>query len=184
MLVVGIDGGITIDGGMGVVVFDADAPAIRFSETITPLVTGAKGKPWEVRLDAALLWLESWLTAVPFAGQLSLLAYETAWVGENPQVGLKLATLTGGLRVLARQYGMPAIGVAPTQAKVALTKNHKADKDAMRRTARRLFGKALVHTYHEADALGVALAGEALHRRAELALMAVIEETVTEDVGL
>jgi|GEM_PF-5532452 len=173
MLVVGIDGGITIDGGMGVSVVDTEPLSVQFAETVTPLLTGTKGRSWEARLDAGLFWLETWLKAGPYAGQIVLLAYETAWIGGNPQVGLKLSTLTGGLRVLARQHGMSAIGVAPSQAKVALTKNHKADKDEMRCTARRLFGKTLIRSYHEADAVGVALAGEAIHRRSEGALTGI-----------
>jgi len=54
---------------------------------------------------------------------------------------------------------------------VALTGQHTATKEMMQRAARVLFGREL--SEHEADACGVALAGEASVRRARLVREAV-----------
>jgi hypothetical protein len=101
---------------------------------------------------------------------VDLLAYELPHVGSfkneqggqstNAQTAIKLAHLCGIVRCIAAICGVPVVGVQPTQAKVALTGNGAAKKGDMVRMAKLMFGEEL--SEHEADAVGVALAGAAL----------------------
>lgn len=100
------------------------------------------------------------------AGQLAGVGYELPWQGVNPQTALRLADLGGAIRGLACSFQVPVVGLSPAEAKIALTGEKGANKEAMQRAALLQFGCVL--TSHEADAVGVALSARAILHRAAL----------------
>jgi Holliday junction resolvasome RuvABC endonuclease subunit len=56
--------------------------------------------------------------------------------------------------------GIACVGVSPAEAKLALANHGHADKAAMMRAAAHIFGRSI--SKDEADACGVALAGQGL----------------------
>jgi len=101
-----------------------------------------------------------------------LVAYEAPHGEQNPQTFRKLAALEGAILAACARCGAPALDVQPSAAKAALAGDGRADKAAMIAAARQAFAADL--RSHEADALGVALAAEAISRRAALAARAAV----------
>lgn len=84
-------------------------------------------------------------------------AYEMPHFVENHQTTIKLAKVCGAIAAMCALRGVACIAVQPTQAKVALTGNARAAKGDMQTAALQQFGRKL--SSHEADAIGVAIAG-------------------------
>lgn len=112
-----------------------------------------------------------WSIACEVSGLLlqhkpNLVAVETVWIpkegkrGRNPQSVFKLAECRGAILTGAGGYTAGLEDIAPSTAKKALTGSGRADKEAMIRFATLLlrvkFGDI---NEHEADALGIAMAG-------------------------
>lgn len=148
--------------GGALISFDAEPALIR-----TFRLHAHCGGDWQRRADDVLMQLKDHLALeiLPYYPRL-LLAYELPHVERNAQTALRLADLGGGVRGLAAAYGLACIGVQSAEAKIGLTGDHTATKEMMQHAARAVFGRAL--SEHEADACGVALAGEAIVRRAQL----------------
>lgn len=146
--------------GLAMLAFDSGTPSLIFTHSIRSI----RGGDWQRRADEVLGELRDWLRieVLPFYPPF-LFSYELAHVQTNPQTALRLADLGGGIRGLAAMLEYPCIGVEPVQGKVALTGQAGADKQMMIDACRKFFGRAL--SEHEADAVGHALAGEALVRR-------------------
>lgn len=144
--------------GCAMLEFDGATPRLLFTRSIR----STRGGDWQARTDEVLGELRDWLLVevVPFYPRF-LVAYELAHVDKNVQTALRLADLGGGVRGLALAMECSCIGVEPAQSKVALTGLSNADKGAMVRAARVLFGVEV--SEHEADAVGHALAGQAAY---------------------
>lgn len=143
--------------------FDGATPRLLFTRSIR----STRGGDWQARTDEVLGELREWvlIDVVPYYPRF-LISYELSHVDKNVQTALRLADLGGGVRGLALSLDCPCIGVEPAQSKVALTGLSNADKGAMVRAARVLFGVEVPE--HEADAIGHALAGQALVRQREI----------------
>lgn len=112
-----------------------------------------------------------WSIACDISGLITrhkpdVLAIETIWIAKegkkrrNPQSIFKLAECRGAILTGAGGHTIGVIDIAPSTAKKALTGSGRADKEAMIRFAA-LFLKVKSKTIneHEADALGIAMAG-------------------------
>jgi len=127
MYVLGVDGGLTEKSGMGLALFDPETLAWCATTTITPKKLGVPARSsWDTRVDSAIRWLDGWLAATIDYPNLQVIAYETAWIGANPQVAIKVATLCGAVRALGVFRNVPTIGISPAEGKIALTKDPRA----------------------------------------------------------
>lgn len=151
--ILGLDGGLTAANPTGAVILEL-FPEPRLLEALPLVVVHASG--WEDVADRVGGMVDELVRAY----QPHALAYELPHMKVNAQTALKLATLTGTFRRVARTHAIPAQAVQPAQAKKALTTNGAATKLQMMGAARRLLGQSLAKD--EADAVGVALAGAAL----------------------
>ena len=97
-------------------------------------------------------------------GGVTLLAVEWPYVGENPQSALDLAACCGAALAAAGEAGVTTHLVSPAQAKQALVGVGNATKEQMIAAVRVQFGRALPKD--QADAVGIALAGLVIVRRA------------------
>lgn len=164
MIVLGIDPGFA-SAATGGALLDLGGAAPRLIATYT--LRARRGGAWHVRVDDILVQLHDLLRIeiLPYYPSL-LLGYELPHVEKNVQTALRLADLGGAVRGIGVVYGLSVVGVQPAESKVALTGDAGADKAAMVRAARVLFGRDL--SEHEADAIGHALAAEAELRRARV----------------
>lgn len=160
MLVLGFDLGLTKDAPTALAVLwmpPGHPPILRHTCRLIP-----HGTDWRDRVaslaNSASMFIDQHRPA--------LVGYEAAHGRLNLQTLRKLACLEGAMLVVCAQLGIPSRDVQPAEAKVALAGDGRADKATMIAAARQQFGVVL--TSHEADAIGVALAAEALHRRAAL----------------
>ncbi len=158
MIVLGIDPGLTKENPTGIAVIETDGDGeLVYSCT----VYAPKKVLWTARLNLIIDSLRKITIDFP---SIALVAYEYPFIGRNSQSTIKLAHVCGVCYTLGRPCQM----VFPTQAKVALTGNGKADKAAMVKMARSMFGASV--TKDIADAIGIAMGGEAIYRRAQYAL--------------
>lgn len=142
--------------------FEGATLVLKWTHTIH-----ARGSTWQARLNFIAADLSLWLRieVLPYWPPF-LVAFELAHVDKNAQTALRLADLGGVCRGVALAYQLDAIGVEPSQSKVALADRSDATKADMIARARQLFGRTL--TEHEADAVGHALAGQAIYHRSRL----------------
>ncbi len=95
-----------------------------------------------------------------------LIAYEAAHLGRNAQTLRKLSCIEGAILLAAAAHAIPAQDVQPVQSKIALASDARATKQMMVDAAKLLY--QVNSGDHIADAIGHALAGEGLFRRAQL----------------
>jgi Holliday junction resolvasome RuvABC endonuclease subunit len=166
MRVLGLDLGIRKENPSAAALlhFAGDpSPRLLLVCTLAP-----SAKAWQARVQQLHLRLADLFTT----WRPDLVVYEAPHAQRDMQVFRKLAALEGAILAAAAAAGVPVLDVQPSQAKVALAGDSAADKDAMIEAARREFGPRLVS--HEADAIGVALAGETLHRRQAMLTKAAV----------
>lgn len=121
----------------------------------------AGGTDWVAALDHLAPQLDKVLARTT----ATLVAYEPApYCGSKPVYG-KLFVVRWLIISASRRHGKQVVAVQPTQAKVALVGKARATKRDMIRMAEVLGMDN--PTEHMADALGVALAGERLHKSTE-----------------
>lgn len=120
------------------------------------------GAPWFARLGEVIVQVDVWLQNV-LTGRPAGFAFESVYLDKNQQTTIALATLGGLLGGVALTRGCPVVRVYPVQGKVALTGDSRAGKAAMRQAAETLFGQPA--DQHVADAIGIALHGEAVLRQ-------------------
>lgn len=158
MIVLGVDPGLTKENptGIAVVETDGDGELVHSCTVYAP-----KKALWTARLSLIVCSLQKIITDFP---SIALVTYEYPFIGNNSQSTIKLAHVGGACYALGRPCQM----VFPAQAKVALTGDGKANKAAMVKMARNMFGVSV--TKDEADAIGIAMAGEAIYRREQYAL--------------
>lgn len=165
------------------VCFTGLVPTVRWALALRPQVAGATwgelptvGSSGKARQRPLLADSAPWGARVAAIGLLALataqgqpcelLAYEASYFARNLQTLRKLAALEGVILLIAAQLDLPVVAVQPAEAKIALAGDAQADKLMMIAAARRLGWPG--SSSHEADAIGVALAAEAQHRRAQL----------------
>jgi Holliday junction resolvasome RuvABC endonuclease subunit len=167
MLTIGIDPGLA-DAPMGCAAVRFDDSTLRLLDTRLLRPARGTGRDWQARCDSLLEQLASWLRIeiLPYWPPPILLAYELTHIQANPQTALRLADLGGGVRGITAALEILAIGVQPAASKVALTGHASATKAMMQQAASVLFGGS--RSEHEADAIGHALAGQALWHRANV----------------
>lgn len=157
MIVLGIDPGLTKENPTAIAVVDTDAMSIiHCHDVYAPARTD-----WTERLALVVTSLQ---VTVANMSSIELVCYEQPFLGKNVQSTIKLAHICG----VAYTLGRPCQTVSPIEAKIALTRNRKASKDDMIMMAKRVFNTTC--TKDQADAAGVALAGEAIYRRAQYAV--------------
>jgi len=145
--------------------FTGDRPALL--DTFQARTTDGGGNDaWFARLGEVAGQVDAWLQTALADGVPTGFAFEAVYLENNPTVTIGLATLGGLLAGLARARGCPVARVYPVQAKTALAGSAKAGKSAMMEASGRLFG--LTTDQHLADAIGVALHGEAVLRQRRL----------------
>lgn len=155
----GVDIGFTKESPLSLVVVElGDKPVLISHELFMP-EKGVKG--WEASIDNIGKQLGECFDVWGIDGYyIDLLAYELPHIHLNAQTTIKLAHMCGIVRKIAVDAGIPVRGVQPSQAKAALVGSGAATKEQMVATALMLFGVEL--STHEADAVGVALAGASL----------------------
>lgn len=158
MIVLGIDPGMTSRNPTGLAVVDCYSNDLLASMTV-PII---KKAPWTRQLtmiaEAIVVALDS--PQYDIAGA----AYELPHVANNPRVAIQLAHVGGVVVGICALRGIPCIGISPAEAKLALAGHGAADKEAMMRATKNIFGRLM--SKDEADAAGVALAGQgSLFRR-------------------
>lgn len=158
MFVLGIDLGIRPENPSAAALADLSAtPRLVAAWTLAPA-----RRTWQARVQA----LHGAIYALITREAPALVAYEAPHGEKNLQTYRKLAALEGAILAACGRAGVAVVDVQPAQAKQALAGDHQADKAAMVDAARMYFGAALFS--HEADALGVALAGEVKIRQGRL----------------
>jgi Holliday junction resolvasome RuvABC endonuclease subunit len=160
MLILGIDLGLRADNPAAWALIDLlpNGPVVRDWAEIRPRATAWQDRVGEV--GRALFRVITQHTP-------ALIAYEAAHMEKNAQVLRKLSCVEGAILLAANVAGCPTQDVQPVQAKIALASDASATKQAMIAAARILYG--ITATSHGADAIGIALAGEGLYRRALIA---------------
>lgn len=158
MKVLALDPGLTRQNPAGLAVVDTDVPRLLYID--------------KVLLPIDIDWYER-LTIIAIALQRVILLYQPlimAWeippLMKNAQTLIKLSHIGGVAAGVAAQYGLLLQPVSPIEAKQALTGNDKADKADMIRAVKTLFGYDV--SKDQADAVGIALAAEALARQRRL----------------
>lgn len=161
MIVLGVDPGLTQRNPTGLAVVDTHGPTL-LSSMVIPVV---KNAPWSRQLT---MIAEAVAIVISTSPGIQGAAYEYPHVrrnrqGEvlNPQVPIKLAHVGGVVITICSMQNIPCCHVQPAEAKMALTGNGAAGKPEMTRVARSIFGRPGL-TKDEADACGVALAGEVI----------------------
>jgi len=144
--------------------FTGDRPALL--DTFQARTTDGGNDAWFAKLGDVAGQVDAWLQTALADGVTTGFAFEAVYLENNPTVTIGLATLGGLLAGLARSRGCPVARVYPVQAKTALAGSAKAGKSAMVEASGRLFG--LTTDQHLADAIGVALHGEAVLRQRRL----------------
>jgi crossover junction endodeoxyribonuclease RuvC len=157
--VLGIDLGITKQSPTAAALIDIDTMHLVYPVTYVP-----RGDAWEQRVQSVTRRIRGLLATVK---PVHLVCYELPVFQHNQQSTIRLATLAGAILATADLYGIPVVGVSPAQVKQALSGFSTASKDEMIAAAATIFGVRL--SSHVADACGVALAGEAVWRRRQLA---------------
>jgi crossover junction endodeoxyribonuclease RuvC len=122
-------------------------------------------------IDAGRLeMLLRWYRAALEASQAEVLALETQYLRPDLPGGvgksvLMVARAAGAMVGIAQERGLGVVAVTPQRAKLALTGDGAASKRMMVDAANRSYGlHLLLKDEHAADALGMALAGEAQYR--------------------
>jgi Holliday junction resolvasome RuvABC endonuclease subunit len=159
MIILSIDPGTQRRNPAGLVVIDfaADPPELLHAST----VHGSS-------VEAAARNVATTARSLAFNYGVAAIAYEEAYLGDNPNTFKTLCKFGGVVLAVAEFCGVPAVGVYPVQAKAALCRDSQADKAAMVKMARLVFGRDL--SEHEADACGVAIwAAGALKEKSILA---------------
>lgn len=160
MVVIGIDLGIRAQNPTGIAVlsFAGIQPCLIATVELIPHM----GESWQARVQS----LAGMLAARIEEHSGAMLAYEEPFDGKNPQTFRKLACAEGMVLTVAQMLGRVQIGVSNAEAKQALTGDAGATKQMMIAAVRMQYGVPL--SSHMADAVGVALAGEAKMRRAQI----------------
>lgn len=92
--------------------------------------------------------------------QPDLMVIEDLFFKQSTTNALKVAEAKGVIRLLAQKKGIEVIEVKPTQVKLALTGDGKADKAQVQQMVKRVFNlKAIPQPDDAADALAVAWTG-------------------------
>lgn len=120
-------------------------------------------------------WSDEWMARVPDIGDsvmeiarewsvdLGLIAFEAPILqrgnGANPESLAPMWALVGMVLGVGRTLACPVVRVQPNEAKLALTGQATAEKQAMQAVARLLVQRET--SSHEADAIGIARAGRA-----------------------
>lgn len=92
--------------------------------------------------------------------QPDLLVVEDLFFKQSTTTALKVAEARGVIRLLAQKKGIEVIEVKPTQVKLALTGDGKADKGQVQEMVKRVFNlKVVPQPDDAADALAVAWTG-------------------------
>lgn len=164
MIIIGLDIGITNVSPCGLAVYEAHGDQVLYTCEIRP-----SSKRDDVDTRIADIGTQIGVKVGSWR-DVGLIAYEAPHVQDNAQTALKLARMCGAVVMLAHLRGVPCVSIQPVQAKIALTSNPTASKAEMIYGAQRQFLRDRSLTSHEADAIGVALAGWAQHRlsRAEV----------------
>ena len=157
MLTLGIDCGITRANPAGIALVETDPLSLVGAHTF---VAGAG--EWDERLYVFSQYLADLIRKLKPA----LISYEYPHLERNPQTLIKLAHVGGVVIASGAAHGLPVVKVHPSQAKTALAGSPTATKRDMIRAVETIFRQRLPKD--AADALGVALAGEAIYRRAAL----------------
>lgn len=147
MIILGIDPGTSKRNPAGLVVINSHIPTLLHHEEIYD-------ESWEASARAIFS------RAARLARQTGFeaVAYEYPHFANNPQVAIKLAHFGGIALAIGAYCGVPVVAISALETKQALTGDHMAKKEAMIKTAQLIFRAEL--SSHEADACGVALAGE------------------------
>lgn len=144
--------------------FSGNEPALL--DTFQAKTQPGNGNAWFNQLGSVADQVDQWLATALAAGVPTGFAFESVYLDKNSQTTIALATLGGLLAGVARARGCPTARVYPVQAKSALTGDSRAGKEAMQQAARNLFGREV--DQHLADAIGIALHGEAMFRQSRL----------------
>lgn len=160
MRVLGIDLGLRADNPAAWAL--VDFPHIGRVTVLDYAEIKPRASSWQARAsEVGLSLLKRINTIAP-----DLVSYEAAHMEKNAQVLRKLSCVEGMILLAAAAHSIPTQDVQPTQAKVALASDAKATKQMMIDAAKLLY--KVNSGDHIADAIGHALAGEGLFRRAQL----------------
>lgn len=165
--VLGFDLGLSRPGtsqtALAVVELGGAAPTLVDLCEVPPCRAG----DWHDAAEAIRTWTLGFLSERP--GAFDLVAYEKPPFYHRRQKDAyrKLNVVAHQIVVCARRFLLPTVIVQPAQSKAALAGHGHASKELMIERAQLLFRPERPISEHEADAIGVALAGEALWRQAE-----------------
>lgn len=154
MLILGIDPGLTKTNPLGLALVDTDTMKLVAHWAVEP-----ESKGWQTSLEQ----ISETLYAIGRDYFPDAVAFEAPHVAVNPRTAIKLAYIGGIAVSYASDFDSPWAEVSPTQAKVALAGKGSADKRAMQLAAKNIFNVDL--DKDSADAVGIALAGEAIIRK-------------------
>lgn len=160
MLVLGVDLGLQFDNpsAWALVEFNGIGKvSVRDCAEIAPRLTA-----WQSRIGEIGIAILRRIDQV----KPDLIAYEAPHFAKNAQTLRKLACVEGTILLAAAAHAIPTQDVQPVQSKIALASDAKATKQMMVDAAKLLY--RINGGEHIADAVGHALAGEALFRRAQL----------------
>lgn len=160
MLVLGIDLGVQTDNPSAWALLDfphiGRVTVLDYAEIVPRCTT------WQDRVaEVGIAILKRIDQTMP-----DLVAYEAAHLGRNAQTLRKLSCIEGAILLAAAAHAIPAQDVQPKQSKIALASDATATKQMMIDAAKLLY--KVNSGDHIADAIGHALAGEGLFRRAQL----------------
>jgi len=148
VVVVGIDPG-TQRCGYGVVARAGSRLSVVESGVLAP-------GPRALSLPHRLSFLLDGLEALLARAGAEAVAVESVFSGVSPRSALVLGQARGVVLAAAARAGVPVFEYAPSQAKLALTGNGRAEKPQMVRMARALFGVD-ASLPDEADAIALAV---------------------------
>jgi crossover junction endodeoxyribonuclease RuvC len=153
-IVLGVDLGISAANPTGVAIVDTDAMRIGFTFAFVP-----RADDWQARVRLVARHLRGVLAA----HTVDLIAYEMPSAHNNIMTGLKLAHVAGTVIAAADLYDVPTVAVSVVEGKIALSGWSTATKADQIGKVKQVFSVDLPKDI--SDAVGVALAGEAVWRR-------------------
>lgn len=157
MIALGFDPGYGQHNVTGWAVIDTEGACV---------VARGKLKATGVTDDERLASLVNQVAAVIRAQACDVCVYELPVHGPNQRSIAGLARVCGVILACATLRGLPCVSVQPAEAKQALTGRGNATKQDMIAAAWRQFALQGALCDAEADAIGIALAGEAHMREA------------------
>lgn len=148
--ILGIDPGFGRMGFGGISILKGKTVALDFG-----VITTSASEPMGDRLLA----LYDDVSELAAQLQPQAIAMETLFFSKNTTTAMRVAESRGVVLLLAAQAGIPVVELGPSQVKLAVAGDGKADKAAMQRMVARLLGLPRVPKPDDAaDALAIAIA--------------------------